>query len=148
MEEQNANPAAVIDRLMRATNDHDIDRLVDCFDERFVNETPAHPARGFEGSEQVRKNWTQIFGAVPDVHSEVVRMVVEGDSVWIELETSGTRRDGAVLLLRGMIIFTVANGVIQSARFYLEPVDEVTGDVNAAVERTLGTAAISSASNP
>jgi len=26
---------------------------------------PAHPERGFTGREQVRKNWTQIFGCHP-----------------------------------------------------------------------------------
>jgi ketosteroid isomerase-like protein len=149
MDEPNHDPVAVVERLVEATNDHDIDRLVACFDDGYINATPVHPARGFEGPEQVRENWTQIFGGVPNVVAEVAQMVAEGDTVWTEWEIRGTRRDGAGLLLRGVIIFTITNRVIRSARFYLEPVDEVTDDVNAAVERAVGsrTAAVSRESN-
>jgi ketosteroid isomerase-like protein len=138
MDEEQQNPVAVVERLVQATNEHDIDALVACFNDGYINETPAHPGRSFEGAEQVRRNWTQIFGGVPDVHAEVLQMTVEGDTVWTEWETAGTRRDGASLLLRGVIVFRVAAGGIQSARFYLEPVDEGTDDVNAAVERAVG----------
>lgn len=135
------NPVAVVERLVQATNDHDIEGLVACFNDGYINETPAHPGRGFEGAEQVRRNWTQIFGGVPDVHAEVLQMAVEGDQVWTEWQTSGTRRDGVGLLLRGVIVFRIAGEGIQSARFYLEAVDEGTDDVNAAVGRAVGTGA-------
>ena len=46
------SPMATIDRLVRATNDHDLERLVDCFEPGYRNETPAHPARGFTGRDQ------------------------------------------------------------------------------------------------
>jgi ketosteroid isomerase-like protein len=130
--------AAVIDGLVRATNDHDIEALVACFNDDYVNETPAHPDRGFRGPEQVRRNWTGIFGGVPDVRARVVRQSAEGDTVWTEWEMSGTRRDGMPFMMRGVIIFEVADRGIGSARFYLEPVDEVSGDVNAAVESVVG----------
>ena len=39
----------MVDRLVQATNDHDLEALVDCFAVDYVNETPAHPARGFRG---------------------------------------------------------------------------------------------------
>jgi hypothetical protein len=52
-------PRAFLRRLQRAVNDHDIEALVSCFAEDYVNETPAHPLRGFSGRDQVRKNWTQ-----------------------------------------------------------------------------------------
>src|SRR5690348_382447 len=48
-------------RLQQATESHDLDALVDCFDPGYRNETPAHPGRSFEGVEQVRANWSQIF---------------------------------------------------------------------------------------
>ena len=50
----NDSPAAMVDRLARTTNAHDLDGLVDCFAADYRNETPAHPARGFTGREQVR----------------------------------------------------------------------------------------------
>jgi hypothetical protein len=36
--------------------------------------------------------------------------------------------------MRGVIVFTVKDGLIASARFYLEPVDEGDMDVDAAVQ--------------
>jgi hypothetical protein len=65
-------PAALVQRLRQATNDHDLDALAGCFAVDYRNETPAHPERGFAGRDQVRKNWAQIFAAVPDVRAEVL----------------------------------------------------------------------------
>lgn len=122
-------PAATVHRLQHATNAHDIDRLVDCFAVDYVNETPAHPGRGFTGREQVRRNWNQIFAAVPDITTDVIGCQESPDGIWSEWEMRGTRRDGAPHLMRGVIIFRVRNDLIASARFYLEPVD--TGDLDA-----------------
>src|SRR5438105_5156116 len=85
---------ATIDRLVRATNQHDLEALTACFAEDYKNETPAHPARGFHGRAQVRRNWEQIFAFVPDIHVEVVRSAIKTDTVWTEWEIRGTRRDG------------------------------------------------------
>lgn len=93
-----------------------------------------HPARSFTGSEQVRRNWTQILTAIPDLAAEVVGSVVSGETVWSEWEHRGTRPDGTPHLMRGVIVFTVKDGLIASARFYLEPVDEGDMDVDAAIQ--------------
>lgn len=53
---------------------------------------------------------------------------------------AGTRSDGAPFLMRGVVIFETADGLISSARFYLEPVEVASGDANAAVSRVLGKA--------
>ena len=126
-------PGAMVDRLVRATNDHDIDALVACFAEDYENETPAHPARSFRGREQVRRNWEQIFGFVPDVRAEVLRRAIDGDTVWTEWQMTGTRRDGTAHHMRGVVMFGVGGGVARWARFYLEPVDEGAGAVDDAV---------------
>jgi ketosteroid isomerase-like protein len=115
---------ATIERLVRATNQHDLETMVECFSEDYVNETPAHPARGFRGRAQVRRNWEQIFAFVPDIRVEVVRSAVKGDSVWTEWEMRGSRRDGQPHLSRGVIVFGVTEDAILWARFYVEPVDE------------------------
>jgi ketosteroid isomerase-like protein len=128
-------PAAMVQRLERATNEHDLERLVACFTADYRNETPAHPERGFSGREQVRKNWTQIFAAIPDVTSEVLRYVVDGDVVWTEWEHRGTRRDGSPHIMRGVVIFGVVDGLAAWARFYLEPVQQAAGTVDDAVNR-------------
>jgi hypothetical protein len=124
---------AVVDRLLKATNDHDLDALVACFASDYVNDTPAHPLRGFTGSEQVRRNWAQIFAAVPDLLAEVTSRAEEGNTTWTEWQMSGTRGDGNAHLMRGVIIFTTRHDRITAARFYLEPVETSSGDINAAV---------------
>ena len=130
-----------VNRLFEATNAHDIDSLTRCFAEEYLNETPAHPSRGFRGRDQVRKNWTTIFHGVPDIRAEVVRAAYYGNEAWIECEMSGTRRDGAHHLMRGVIMFTVESGLMVSARFYLEPVDTGGLSVDEAVASVIGASA-------
>jgi limonene-1,2-epoxide hydrolase len=135
MQTDGTGPGAVVERLLQATNDHDLDRLVACFAEDYRNETPAHPARDFQGRSQVRRNWEQIFAFVPDVHAEIVRRAVDDDTVWTEWEMRGRRRDGTAHLMRGCNIFGVSDGAIRWARFYLEPVDESVTTVDQAVRQ-------------
>ena len=131
------DPLHVVDRLVAATNRHDLDAIVDCFDADYVNETPAHPLRGFRGRGQVRQNWTAILAGVPDVSVRVIASARDGDEVWAEWRMDGTRRDSARHAMAGVIIFSVAKDRISSARFYLEPVETVTGDVSAAIGRAV-----------
>jgi ketosteroid isomerase-like protein len=126
-------PRALVERLLLATNAHDIDAVVACFADDYENETPAHPTRSFRGSEQVRRNWLQIFAHVPDIRAEVPRLVVDGDTAWTEWEMTGTRGDGTAHHMRGVIVFGVRDGVASWARFYLEPVDDVAGSADDAV---------------
>ena len=126
-------PGLMIDRLLRATNDHDLEALVACFAEDYENETPAHPARGFRGKAQVRRNWEQIFAVVPDLRAEVTRSALAGEVIWTEWEMVGTRRDGSAHCMRGVVILGVGDGVAQWARFYLEPVDRGDMTVDDAV---------------
>ena len=128
---------ATIDRLMRATNLHDIDAIAACFSDDYVNETPAHPARGFRGRAQVRRNWEQILAFVPDIRVEVVRSAVKGDTVWTEWEMRGTRRDGGSQWLSGVVIFGASDEAILWARFYLEPVDVSDATVDDAIREQI-----------
>ena len=128
-------PAELVEALRRATNAHDLEAIVECFSPDYRNETPAHPARGFVGREQVRRNWTQILAAVPDLTADVLRCSVDADTAWTEWEHRGTRADGSAHRMRGVIIFGVSDGRAAWARFYLEPVDEAPIDVDSAVRR-------------
>lgn len=123
--------------LEQATNTHDVEQVVACFAPDYINETPVHPARGFSGTEQVRRNWTQIFSAVPDLRARVVDSISAGDRVWSEWEMSGTRVDGGHHLMRGVIVFTVRDDLATAARFYLESVDADEMDADEAVRTTL-----------
>src|SRR5437764_172749 len=86
-----SRPQVVVDRLVAATNAHDLDALAACFATDYRNETPAHPSRGFAGRDQVRRNWEQIFAFVPDVHADVVDRATDGDTAWTEWDMTGTR---------------------------------------------------------
>jgi ketosteroid isomerase-like protein len=133
-----AAPLELVQRLAQATNDHDLDAIVACFAHDYVNETPVHPARGFHGPEQVRRNWAQILSGVPDIEARVLAHVVDQQTVWSEWEMAGTRRDGAAHLMRGVIVFVVTDSLIRAARFYLEPVDLESGLVGEFVQATVG----------
>ena len=134
-------PAAVVERLLQAINAHDLEAMVACFADDFVSEWPAYPQRGFRGNQQIRRNWAQIFAGVPELRARVPRMVVDGDTVWTEWEISGTRRDNATVLMRGVAIFDVAQDRLASVQFYLEPVNRTGGDANTFNRRVMGTTA-------
>jgi ketosteroid isomerase-like protein len=127
----------VLERLLRAVNAHDLDALVSCFATDYLNETPVHPQRGFRGNDQVRRNWAQIF-AIADLRATVPRHVLDGDELWTEWEMSGTRPDAERFLMRGVVIFGIDGDTIRAARFYLEPVEETSGDVDVHTRRVMG----------
>ena len=121
---------SLVERLQDATNRHDLDGLAACFAEDYENQTPVHPARGFHGRAQVRRNWEEIFAFVPDIRAEVMASAIDGDTAWTEWDMTGARRDGTPLHMRGVVIFGVRDDLAQWARFYLEPVDESSGTVD------------------
>ena len=107
--------------------------MVACFAPDFLNVTPAHPARGFVGAEQVRRNWTQIFAAVPDIRTDVVATAIDGPRAWTQWEMRGTRPDGSPHEMAGVVIFEVEEGLARKATFFLEPVDHSSGSVDDAI---------------
>jgi ketosteroid isomerase-like protein len=129
---------ALVERLRDAVNRHDIEALSACFAQDFRNETPVHPARSFEGRDQVRRNWAQIFAGVPDIQADILDSSVSGASAWTEWEMRGTRRDGARHLMRGISIFGIGDDNFTSVRFYLEPVENGGPAVDAAVRMAVG----------
>ena len=130
--------AALLDRLVEVTNGRDLDALVSCFAPDYRNETPAHPARGFTGRAQVRRNWEQIFTFMPDITARVLRSACDGAVVWSEWEMTGTRADGTGQQMAGVIIFGVRDGQFSWARFYLEPVQAGGPDADQAVRHHTG----------
>lgn len=132
------DPRTLLERLLPAVNDHDLDALAACFAADFVNITPSHPHRGFRGGDQVRRNWSHIFAEVPDVQARVLRTAVQGDALWSEWEMSGVRADGGAFEMRGVFIFGVVDGQATWVRMFLEPVEQTSGDADAAVRRSAG----------
>jgi ketosteroid isomerase-like protein len=120
--------------MIAAANRHDVDGLVAEFSEDYENVTPIHPAQSFTGREQVRRNWENLFGGVPDIQVVVHDATTAADgTVWMEWGNTGTRSDGVVVEMAGVAIFAVREERIVGVHFYLEPVDHRVGDVTAAV---------------
>ena len=130
--------AALLERLAAAASRHDLDALVGCFAPDYRNETPAHPAQGFTGRDQVRRNWEQIFAFIPDITARVLRSCRDAGVVWSEWAMTGTRRDGAAADMAGVIVFGVRDGLFSWARFYLEQVQAGGRDASQAVRQHAG----------
>jgi ketosteroid isomerase-like protein len=128
-----------LQRLVTATNAHDLDGLVACFADDYRLVVPNHPSRNFTGPGQVRRNWEQFFALIPDIRA-TLRDAVPGrvDEWWTEWQMSGTRLDGGRHLLHGVMILTVGpheGDLVRANRFYVEPTDEVgaQGGIDAAI---------------
>ena len=112
----------VLERLRDAQNAHDLDAFVACFDERYRSEQPVHPDRAFAGSAQVRKNWAEIFAAVPNFQATLLQSAQADGTGWAEWHWHGTRLDGTPLDMRGVTIFGIRDDRIVWGRLYLEDV--------------------------
>jgi ketosteroid isomerase-like protein len=131
----------VVARLVEAANAHDLDAMTDCFAPDFVNETPAHPDRNFRGRDQVRRNWSHIFRAVPNIQIDPLRYAVDAEGlVWVEWAFNGTFVDGSPHRMRGVSIFGIEQDRFARVRFYLEPVETDGVTINAAVQQLMGQA--------
>lgn len=116
-------PAQVLGSLVQDFNAHDLDALVGRFSDDYALTDPAHPARSFVGSGQVRKNWGMFFSAVPDIRLEVVQHAVTDDGFWLDGLQIGTRQDGARVENSMVFIARVGGGQITSARIWVAPVE-------------------------
>lgn len=124
-----------VERVHWAMNQHDLQAFVACLDPNYRSEQPAHPGRGFGGREQVEKNWSALFEAIPDFHAQILATATEGDTVWSEWHWTGTRGSGVPLDMRGVTLFEIENGRIVSGRLYMEQVEEAGADIDETVRR-------------
>jgi len=131
------DPAALVHRLAAAQNAHDIGAFVGCFADDYHSEQPIHPSRTFDGAEQVRKNWSAVFAAMPDFRAELVRWSVTDSTIWSEWDWTGTREDGR-FHQRGVIILGVRDDRIAWARLYLEDVVDNAETIDEQVRRMSG----------
>ena len=125
-----------IARLLDAMNAHDLDAFVAQFAPGYRSSQPAHPGRGFGGHEQVRKNWTAIFGGVPDFSAELVAEATNGATTFTEWAWHGHHADGSALEMRGVIVMQIADDeLIHEGRLYVEPVEQQEETIDEAVRR-------------
>lgn len=129
-------PTAVMVRVRDAISKHDLDALASCFDPNYQSDFPVHPDRAFRGHAQMRKNWSQIFGAVPNIEATLLNCTSEGDTVWAEWDWRGVRADGSKHVMRGVTVSGVKEDRIAWVRLYMEPVQEGAG-TDAAIKQNL-----------
>ncbi len=115
--------AQEVNQLVEAMNAHDLNTVVQLFHSDYHSEQPAHPAREFGTSAQVRANWGAMFAGIPDFHAELVRSADDGHTCWTEWHWWGNRTDGQPFDMRGVALFELQDGLIVGARLYMEPVE-------------------------
>jgi ketosteroid isomerase-like protein len=129
--------AEMMNRLLSAMNAHDLDGFVACFSVDYASQQPAHPARAFQGRDQVRKNWESVFAGVPDLSAELVVSAVTDDGVELgEWCWQGKYTDGSPFDMRGVIVVGVHRGQIAWGRLYMEPVEQGGADIDEMVQET------------
>jgi ketosteroid isomerase-like protein len=121
MTEQDAKK--FLDRLQRAMNEHDLDRLASMFDPDYRSIQPVHPERSFRGRDRVRENWAWVFERFDDFHATVLDFAVHDCTIWTEWLWAGSEPNGDNVEVRGIMIFEVKNELICAGRLYLEPLD-------------------------
>lgn len=127
------DPLSVVQRMVAAINAHDVASQVRWFHPRYESRLPAHPSENFKGSDQVRRNWTALIEAVPDLRADIEGHAVNGPEVWIELHVHGRREDGTAFDVRGVTITTVVRGRITAGRIFLESVDTDGATIDTAI---------------
>lgn len=128
-----------IARLADAMNRHDVNAMTELFAPDYRSEQPAHPNRGFGGSDQVAANWTAMFDGVPDLRVECLAELNDGTTSWSEWSWQGTHADGAPFAMRGAVIFGLGDdGRFHSARLYMEPVERGGAAIDEAVRDLAG----------
>ena len=128
----------VFEKLVEATNAHDLDAMIALFDADYRSVQPAHPARAFVGAAQVGANWEAMFAGIPDFRNDVTRTVRDGDTIWCEWAWRGTRTDGQPFEARGVALFRVRNDLIAEGTLYMEDVETEAIRIEDAVEGLSG----------
>ena len=113
----------LLERMRAALDAHDLDTFVEFFREDYIGERPRHPGSPMSSREDVRQNWAEVISDVPDLRVDVPAAIEDGGTIWSEWRAYGTARSGAMLELRGVIIFGIEEGLVAWSRMYMEPVE-------------------------
>ncbi|MFF2246621.1 nuclear transport factor 2 family protein [Arthrobacter sp. NPDC058130] len=128
----------VIQRLLAAVNDHDLEAAAALFHESYKSVQPAHPGRAFVGRAQMHANWAAMFAGIPDFHAEVLRSVDDANTTWSEWTWAGTRTDGQPFDMRGVTIFEIEDGLIAGGSLYMEELEGEAVGIAETVEKLTG----------
>ena len=113
----------LLEQMRAALDAHDLDAFVEFFREDYIGERPRHPGSPVSSREDVRANWAEVISDVPDLSVDVPAAVQDGNTIWSEWRAYGSARSGAMLELRGVIIFGIEGDKVAWSRMYMEPVE-------------------------
>ena len=100
---------ALLRRVLDGFNAHDLDAILEDFDETCVFESPRGPdpwGRRFVGKDEVRTGLEARFTSIPDVRYRSEGDFVAGDRGVSEWTLTGTTVDGERLEVRGCDLWT------------------------------------------
>lgn len=121
---EGADPLAVLQRLVRALNAHNLEDLLGCFHPEYESEQPVHPQRGFQGKDRLAENWSWVFDSFADFEVQLIDHAVQENVLWTEWRWTGTHPGGQAFEVRGVMILVVEGDLIRCGRLYLEPLEE------------------------
>jgi limonene-1,2-epoxide hydrolase len=128
----------VVERLAALMNEHDLPGATALIHPDYRSEQPLHPARAFVGRAQMEANWRAMFDGIPDFHTEMVRSVQDGETVWTEWCWTGNRSDGEPFEMRGVTLFEVEKDQIVAGRLYMEEVARADPGIEDVVQELSG----------
>ena len=115
---------ATLSNLLDAMNAHDADRMAEWFAPDYHSQQPAHPNREYTGRDTMMTIWRELFGAVPDMESELLASAEQGSTVWSEWYWHGHYTDGSPFEMACVIIAQLTDdGRIAAQRLYGEQVE-------------------------
>ncbi|MFQ5932416.1 MAG: nuclear transport factor 2 family protein [Nitrospiraceae bacterium] len=110
-----------LDAFADAWNRHDVDALMTFMTDDCVFKASAGPAvcgARYEGRDQVRKGFSEVFATFPDAHWGGARHFIRRHRGVSEWTFMGTRTDGTRVEVTGCDLFTFRNGKIAVKNSY------------------------------
>jgi ketosteroid isomerase-like protein len=122
-ESENLN---LLNRLADGFNSHDLDAIMNLFDEGCSLDMPRGPdpwGARYEGKEEVRRGLATRFESTPDVHYSDCRHYVTGNFGVSEWLLTGTKSDGTKVKVRGCDHYEFKNGKVTRKDSYWKIVE-------------------------
>ena len=111
----------VLDAFAAAWNRHDVDGLMSFMTEDCLFEASSGPdvcGTRYEGSDQVRKGFAEVFATFPDAHWADARHFISGNRGVSEWTFTGTKADGTRVEVTGCDLFAFSKGKIAVKNSY------------------------------
>lgn len=88
------SPKTVVENRFAAVRRHDVEAIVALYANDAVETSPAFCTER-SGPEGVRRTYTELFQAFPDISDDVTSIVVEGERVAVQFTARSKKPDGS-----------------------------------------------------